>query len=385
MNRSTPCLGALALLVLPLVGFAHEDSVSHSRIAVRDREAVLELRCQTKSLLEAIAGLDASGNGALEAMELDAGRTAIETYLLDHYRLRHAADAPSEVGEELAPRIASLGFATDLADAERRFQWIDARIVFTSSQPLGELVVRSRLFTEKDPYHRDFLVLTWNDDGPVEHLFRHGAHDWHFQPAHTRRPGVLAIFVRLGIEHILGGYDHLCFLLALIVASRTVRSLVGVVTAFTLAHSITLALAALGVVRLDQGFIELAIALSIAYVAGENLLRRGPRTPWLEAFVFGLLHGLGFAGFLGEALVGEHLVVTALFGFNVGVEAGQLQFVVAFPAAALGWRRLRRSAPRAADEGASDGIVPAWLRQGASAIIVVVALYWFAQRAGWIG
>jgi len=114
--------------------------------------------------------------------------------------------------------------------------------------------------------------------------------------------------------------------------ARSLRSLVGVVTAFTVAHSVTLGLAATEVLEVGRlsGFVEAVIALSIAYVATENVLMpRQDRTRWPEAFVFGLVHGLGFAGFLGEALYGEPRRVVPLLGFNLGVEAGQLLVVLA--------------------------------------------------------
>jgi hydrogenase/urease accessory protein HupE len=199
---------------------------------------------------------------------------------------------------------------------------------------------------------------------------------------------VLASFLGLGIAHILGtpdeplaGRDHLAFLLALLVASRRVRTLVGVVTAFTAAHSLTLAAAALGLVAVPSGFVELAIALSIAYVACDNLLRREPRNPWPEAFLFGLLHGLGFARFLADALAGEDLIVTALVGFNLGVELGQLAFVIACTLlGALVFRRHRREArghPAA-------GLAPPRARAAVSAAVALAGFYWFLERAGWL-
>jgi hypothetical protein len=188
----------------------------------------------------------------------------------------------------------------------------------------------------------------------------------------------VATFLRLGIDHILSGWDHLAFVLALLVASRRLRTLLGVVTAFTLAHSITLALAALGHVSLPSRFVELAIALSIAYVAVENCLARQARNPWIEAFAFGLLHGLGFAGFLGEALAGEPLVVAALLGFNLGVEVGQLAVVAAcMLVVALVFRRWRARETEPA-------LVPRPVRVWTSAAIAACGLYWFAQRAGWV-
>lgn len=148
----------------------------------------------------------------------------------------------------------------------------------------------------------------------------------------------------LGIEHILLGIDHLLFVLALLLIVSGWRKLVATITAFTLAHSITLALATLGFVNVPQAPVEAVIALSILFVAVEIVhWRQGRegvtrRKPWLVAFLFGLLHGLGFAGALTEIGLPEHAIPLALLFFNLGVETGQLMFVGAVLAA---WSALR--------------------------------------------
>jgi hydrogenase/urease accessory protein HupE len=131
-------------------------------------------------------------------------------------------------------------------------------------------------------------------------------------------------FFKLGIEHILTGYDHLVFLFGLVLLRARLRELVGVVTAFTLAHSLTLAVAALGLFVPSPRLVEPAIALSIAYVGVENLLVKDGKHRWRVAFPFGLLHGFGFAGTLREIHLPRAAIPGALVAFNVGVEAGQL-------------------------------------------------------------
>ena len=141
-------------------------------------------------------------------------------------------------------------------------------------------------------------------------------------------------FFRLGIEHILTGYDHILFLFALILRGGRLRSLIGIVTAFTIAHSITLALAVLGVVVVPSAIVEPVIALSIAYVALENIFRKSAASGrWVVSFVFGLVHGFGFAGALLELGLPPSGIVGSLLFFNLGVEAGQAMVVAAlFPA-----------------------------------------------------
>jgi hydrogenase/urease accessory protein HupE len=144
---------------------------------------------------------------------------------------------------------------------------------------------------------------------------------------------VAGTYTVLGVEHILSGIDHLLFVLALLMITGGGWKLVKTVTAFTVAHSITLSLAALGFVHVPQTPVEAVIALSIVFVAAEIVRSRqgrpglAERTPWVVAFTFGLLHGFGFAGALSEIGLPQRDIPLALFSFNVGVEIGQLLFI----------------------------------------------------------
>jgi hydrogenase/urease accessory protein HupE len=190
--------------------------------------------------------------------------------------------------------------------------------------------------------------------------------------------GLFAIagaFVWHGIEHILGGYDHLLFVFALILIVRSTRALVGTITAFTLAHSITLALATLGVVRVPGPPVEAAIAFSILLLASEIVrLRRGEssataRWPWVIAFCFGLLHGFGFAGALSEIGLPRDDIPLALFAFNVGVELGQLAFIGAVLGALAIARRFTMPA-----------VVERHVTGATSYVIGALAGFWFVGR-----
>lgn len=145
---------------------------------------------------------------------------------------------------------------------------------------------------------------------------------------------VASAYVPLGIDHILLGFDHLCFVLALLLLVDNTRKLVWAITAFTVAHSITLSVAALGFVDVPSAPVEALIALSIVLVAAEVVAKaRGGdspamRKPWMIAFAFGLLHGFGFAGALAETGLPNDAIPLALFFFNVGVEIGQLVFAI---------------------------------------------------------
>ncbi len=180
-------------------------------------------------------------------------------------------------------------------------------------------------------------------------------------------------YFRLGVEHILLGIDHLLFVLALLLLVRDPWMLLKVITAFTVAHSITLVLAALGWAHIPQAPVEAVIALSIMFVAAEALRWNRPendltaRAPWIIAFAFGLLHGLGFGGALREIGLPQSDVPLALVSFNLGVEAGQLLFVFAVLALkALVDRVLVIKLP--------------WLRTVTGYGIGSLAAMWFVQR-----
>jgi len=191
-------------------------------------------------------------------------------------------------------------------------------------------------------------------------------------------PEVALTYFFLGIEHILEGIDHLLFVFALLLLVRDWRSLVKAVTAFTLAHSITLTAATLGYISLPQAPVEAIIALSVVFVAREVIAgRRGHeglsgRMPWIMAFAFGLLHGFGFAGALKELGLPQSDVPLALLSFNLGVEAGQLAFVAAvlIPvglARAMFRLELRRQAMPAAY--AAGAVAMVWFIERMAAII----------------
>ncbi len=184
---------------------------------------------------------------------------------------------------------------------------------------------------------------------------------------------VMGSYLHLGIEHILTGYDHLLFVLALILVTRGGWMLLKAVTAFTVSHTVTLTLATFDLVRLPQAPVEAVIALSIVFVALEILNRqRGrpgltARAPWVASFAFGLLHGLGFAGALGEAGLPQGHIPLALLFFSLGVETGHVLFVSAVLALAAAARRLPLKAP-------------AWAPLVPPYAIGAVALFWLVER-----
>jgi hydrogenase/urease accessory protein HupE len=188
---------------------------------------------------------------------------------------------------------------------------------------------------------------------------------------------VAGTYLRLGVEHILLGIDHLLFVLALLILVEGTRRLVMTITAFTLAHSLTLAGATLGFVHVPGPPLEAAIALSIMFVAAEIIHGRDGtvgltrRFPWIVAFAFGLLHGFGFAGALHEVGLPQSAIPIALLCFNVGVELGQLLFIGTALGAIAATRWIARRVGVA---------FPPWGWRVPPYVIGVVAAFWLVQR-----
>lgn len=192
-------------------------------------------------------------------------------------------------------------------------------------------------------------------------------------PAQQNGWSVASEYLGLGVEHILLGIDHLLFVLALLLITRGGWALVKTVTAFTVAHSITLVAATLGLVHVPVAPVEAIIALSIVFVATEIVhSRRGrdgitARAPWIVAFIFGLLHGFGFAGALSQVGLPQGYIPQALLFFNIGVEAGQLIFVAAVLSVIALGRSVRFGYPR-------------WLPLVPAYVIGTLAMFWVIQR-----
>jgi hypothetical protein len=295
--------------------------------------------------------------------EMPGGRYLLEVETAaDHAELFGAPALPERCAHDAAPTPA----APDAGVVRYRFS--------CAGQPLaaGDLL---RL-----PWPRQgaIVAVRWLDGGTVQRLFARtgdaievpleqlGAGSGSAAAAARR-------YLGLGIEHILLGIDHLLFVFGLLLLVRGPWMLVKTITAFTLAHSITLALATLGLVRVPAPPVDAAIALSIAFLAAEIVhARRGrpglaARKPWLVAFAFGLLHGLGFAGALTQLGLPPGEVPAALLFFNLGVEIGQLLFVALV--LALGWalRQLQVSWPR-------------WAAPLPAYAIGTLAAFWLIER-----
>jgi hydrogenase/urease accessory protein HupE len=247
-------------------------------------------------------------------------------------------------------------------------QSVRLRLRARLASPPGIVSVSAVLFPY-DPNHQTFLNVYDVSGALTQAILDRGRSRFEYYPGTTQ--GTFAVvrrFVPAGVHHILIGPDHLLFLVGLLLLGGSIRRLAVIVTAFTIAHSITLSLAAMNIVTPPARIIEPAIALSIVYVGADNLLIRGGRDvrPWI-AFAFGFIHGFGFANVLREMDLPARALGWSLFSFNVGVEIGQL-LVVAAVASAL-------AALRSRSEAASRQLAVA-----GSVVVMAAGAFWFIQR-----
>lgn len=285
------------------------------------------------------------------------------TPVLAGMRLPVVLKLPDDARNRIEPSVQ------ELADSFVERRWID-----TGANGLAGKRIE---FPGLQATIADVLVRMKTLDGQESTTLVHPPQPWFEPVAEPSKLHVAAAYLRLGIEHIWGGIDHLLFILALMILVKGTRRLIATVTAFTVAHSITLAGATLGFVRVPQQPIEAAIALSIVFVANEIVHARqgsqgwAERWPWMVAFTFGLLHGFGFAGALNAVGLPQTAIPVALLFFNVGVEIGQLLFIGAvLSIMALGRWLIRRAAiPQ-----------PAWAWRVAPYSIGSVAAFWMIQR-----
>lgn len=255
-------------------------------------------------------------------------------------------------------------------------------LVFPEAAKAERLVMRALKVPELPGGHRQFVIvadangsvvtkkLLSASDSTLEVSLAAGGAGQSAADASSGEAPTFWGFVVLGVEHIWLGYDHLLFLFALLLVCRSFRSIVGIVSCFTLAHSLTLALATFEIVRLPSRLVEAAIAASIVFVGVENLLRRGaePRGRWALTFAFGLVHGFGFASVLGDLGVGRggQGIAMPLFSFNLGVEVGQI--VIAAVVLPILWKLRQQEA---------------FVKRGVpvlSAIIALAGTFWLLQR-----
>lgn len=336
----TICLLLVYLVVAAASAFAHDPGLSAVELHVEG--AALRARLSfSRAEIEPLAR-----GGALDAL----GREAIEIRV----------DGRPLAVERIATTI----------DAESSAIHFDLAFAPGTGE---RLELRSRLIERLALGHRQFLTLRGaGAETRGARLLDARANGYELDLAAFRqseeRPATFWGFLKLGIEHILLGFDHLAFLLALLLAGSKLRQAAAIITSFTVAHSITLGLATFDLARLSPAIVEPLIAGSIVYVGIENLMGRGTRHRWLLTFGFGLIHGFGFATVLRELGIGESgaSAITPLLSFNLGVEIGQL--AIAALLLPLLWK-LRRG----------PSYVPKYA-PACSLLIMLAGVWWLLER-----
>ncbi len=360
------CLLSVSVLALARFCSAHTTGLSTSDLRFGTNGLDAELILAGVDLTLALAHLetttpsDANGDGKLVAAEFAAG--------LDQVR-KFAADCLIVEFDDQPVRPGPASFALDDKDNFRM------QMSYSGQRP-ARLRVRGNLFKHLPPEHIHFVAVRDGDSSSLGNkMLRPGDNVLELVIPSSRatgpRPRVSSFpgFLKLGVEHIWTGYDHLMFLFALLLVCGTFKSAVQVVTFFTIAHSLTLAFATLNLVRVDGRVVEPAIEASIVYVGVENIVcSEGPKGRWLITFLFGLIHGFGFATVLRDMGVASSTtgVTVPLVGFNLGVEAGQI--AIAAILLPVIWR-LRRH------EIVVRRAVPL-----CSAVVAAIGGYWLVQR-----
>lgn len=297
--------------------FAHQNTIAYSTIVVDGNDVTWQVAISEYDV-GAAAG---TGEGVFLRQDLPQHHDAILAYVAPKIGVRRGVVPCEPQRRELSP--SGHGLTTYFTT---RLSWKCP----VSDEPL---VLRYDLFFALDPRHQSMVDLAVEHDRLAETFTA------------ERRELVLSgdggfvkylvHFIQLGTEHILTGFDHLAFLLALLLVlvlaprQRLLLDAIRTITAFTVAHSVTLLAAALGWVRLRSYWVEATIAASIVVVALWNLRRTPPRSRWIATFVFGLIHGLGFATILAETTLPRDARVSSVLAFNVGVELGQLGVLAA--------------------------------------------------------
>ncbi|MFQ5898541.1 MAG: HupE/UreJ family protein [Candidatus Methylomirabilia bacterium] len=327
---------------------AHPANVAYADIVVHAKSVEIDLSVNLFEL-DLLLSLDQNLNARVEPDELERKRAEIREYLRQRVSV-------SSSGREL-PMETGSSRVTRGADGKALFK---ITLRFPSETRLQRLAIRCEPLAELGTDHRTIARIT-SRDRVEQFVFQQGV-------VYEGRRGVVGYliqFLRLGIIHIFIGYDHIAFLIGLLLMGGRLLTLVKIVTAFTVAHSLTLSLAAVDMVRLPSRVVEVGIALSIVYIALENFLAKSFDRRWRVSFVFGLLHGFGFASVLREIGLPRSGLVSALFSFNLGVEVGQLVIVVLLTP--LLWLLSHTRAHRLAT-------------RSVSALILCLGVFWLYQR-----
>ena len=312
MNRHFPAsaFAALCLLITAEVS-AHAIGVSRGTYQATDHGVSADLVFAQQEIAASLPEIDSDHDGRIATQELDAHQALFAQWLQKGLRLRAATlDCTSMVDD--AQLTSNDG--------------LQVKVHYDCNGAVAPYRFEFELLDQLGPGHRHIATLH-RASGDLTHVLYASASMLVLEAGSTASTSTLSAgwpLVKLGIEHIATGYDHLVFLFGLMLVAAGLRNLIYVITAFTLGHSITLAIATLGLWMPSPAWIEPLIALSIVYVGIENYVVRDTSRRWPLTLAFGLIHGFGFAGVLREIDLPQNDLPLALLSFNAGVELGQL-------------------------------------------------------------
>lgn len=353
---SVAVLGLMLFLLAGVVpAAAHPLSISYSSFTLDQHQLTAVYRLPMDDM-DLLLRLDQDIDSKVTPDELQRATAAISDYLAEKIDI-------SLNGLEVAGELQQLDIWHDNSD----FPYVRATVRYPSATMILRLEVSVNVLTHLYQDHRNLAEFILGEQRE-EHVFYRG-NSWSGTQQVERSWQTAWQFMQLGIDHIFRGYDHLLFLLGLLLVAGDLRKLVLIITSFTVAHSITLALSSLGIIQPSAQLVEILIAFSIAYVGLENLLRKEFRYRWLLTFMFGLAHGFGFASVLQNMQLEREGLLLGLLTFNLGVETGQLIIVAVF------WPLLQQLAKTRH----RDNIV-----RIASVIILIFGTLWLAERLLWI-
>ena len=357
---------ALAWAIMAAVGLcptrlaAHQINLSNARIELKpDRTVSLEIALKGSDV-DRVARTNVfdQQSGLVDAVRLAASTAAIATYVTTHAVVLGADGVLCKAGPaEIAPD----------------HDGVAVRLTWSCNEVQGDLIYRSTVLIDVDPGAKQ-VVLVGPEQNATQALLDASQTELRISASPPPFFDIIRRYIEAGVEHIFLGYDHIAFLVAIVLWARRLWPVIKIVTAFTLAHSITLSLAALQVVVIPSAIVEPAIALSIVYVAIENFFSRNVDGRWRDTFAFGLIHGFGFASALQEFGLPRGAVLPALAAFNIGVEVGQVA-IVSFVIPLLISVDWLIATMRDAPQKRTAGLVYAL-----SAIIAFLGCYWVFER-----
>lgn len=331
---------------------SHPLSVSYAELRINDHNLQATYRVPMDDM-DLLLGLDSDLDDVVSPSEISVASERINSYIQEHVTIGLNETITSHT-------LISMGTWMDSDD----FPYLELVVEYPGLQIVRFAKIQLRFLSDLYPDHRTLASLI-SGETSNQFVFQH-SNIWEWEQDNLSVFNSVIEFIVFGLEHIVTGYDHLMFLFGLLIVSRGLKNLVIIVTAFTVAHSITLALATLGLIQPLGWIVESAIALSIVYVGVENLLVDEVKHRWRLTFAFGLIHGFGFAGLLGGMNLERAGLLLSLFSFNLGVEIGQIAIV------ALAWPLLNRIAMTKYRKTIVNIV---------SGLISVFGLVWFFQRA----